>query len=224
MIVYTCEPYDEYVVTFVSENVLSQLGYEPREFLEAPRFWPNHIHPEEVTRVLTRLCRLFEKDHYTHEYRFLHKNGTYRWVRDDMRLARDDAGRPSEIIGYLVDITEQKRMGEKLLMLGNDLRNPLTGISCATYYLKKKLASGLDRESIDMLDLIERAIECASKTMNDLLGCSREIQLELTETDPSSITGQVLDPTATSEINQPADPTSKSEEGKGSFVSARSSK
>jgi PAS domain-containing protein len=60
VIIYTCEPYDDYVVTFVSENVLSQLGYEPQEFLEDPRFWLNHIHPEEVTCVLTGLCRLFE--------------------------------------------------------------------------------------------------------------------------------------------------------------------
>jgi signal transduction histidine kinase len=100
----------------------------------------NHIHPEEVTCVLTGLCRLFEKGHYTHEYRFLHKNGAYRWVRDEMRLARDDTGRPSEIIGYWVDITEQKRMEETLLkterlaavgevtaMLAHDLRNPLNG-------------------------------------------------------------------------------------------------
>ena len=169
VIVYTCEPYDDYVVTFVSENVLSQLGYAPREFLEDPKFWPNHIHPEEVTRVLTGLCRLFENDHYSHEYRFLHKNGTYRQVHDEIKLARDDTGRPSEIIGYLVDITEQKQMEENLLVLGHKLRDPLTGISCATYYLKKKLAASLDRESIDMFDLIERAIESASKTMNDLL-------------------------------------------------------
>jgi len=205
VIVYTCEPYEDYVVTFVSENVLSLLGYEPREFIEDPRFWPNHIHPEEVTCVLTRVCRLFEKGHYTHEYRFLHRNGTYRWVHDEMRLARDDTGRPSEIIGYLVDITEQKRMEETLLkterlaavgemtaMLGHDLRNPLTEISGAAYYLKKKLAPSLDRESLDMLDLIERAIEYASKIMNDLLEYSREIRLELAETDPGSITEQAL--------------------------------
>jgi PAS domain S-box-containing protein len=149
--------------------VLSQLGYEPREFLEDPRFWLNHIHPEEATCVLTGLCRLFEKGHYTHEYRFLHKNGTYRWVHDEMKLARDDTGRPSEIIGYLIDITEQKQMKENLLVLGHELRDPLTGISGAAYYLKKKLAPSLDRESIDMLDLIERAIESASKIMNGLL-------------------------------------------------------
>lgn len=169
VIVYTCEPHDDYVVTFISENVLSQLGYAPREFLESPKFWPNHIHPEEVTRVLTELCRLFEKDHYTHEYRFLHKNGTYRWVHDEMQLARDDTGRPSEIIGYMVDITERQQIEEKLLVLGHELRDPLTGISCAAYYLKKKLAPSLDRESTDMLDLIERAIESASKIMNGLL-------------------------------------------------------
>jgi PAS domain S-box-containing protein len=169
VIAYTCEPYDDYVVTFISENVLSRLGYAPREFFEDPKFWPNHIHPEEVTRVLTGLCQLFENDHYTHEYRFLHKNGTYRWVHDEMKLARDDAGRPSEIIGYLIDITEQKQMEEDLLVLGHELRDPLTGISGAAYYLKKKLAPSLDRESIDMLDLIERAIESASKIMNRLL-------------------------------------------------------
>jgi len=154
---------------------------------------------------LAELCRLFEKDRYTHEYRFLHKNGAYRWIRDEMRLARDDTGRPSEIIGYWADITEQKQMEETLLkterlaaigemtaMLGHDLRNPLTAISGATYYLKKRVGPNLDGESVEMLELIEKAIEYASKIMSDLLEYSQEIRLDLIETDLRSITEQAL--------------------------------
>ena len=169
VIVYTCEPHEDHVITFVSENVLSQLGYSPREFVEDPTFWSNHIHPEEVTRVVMGSCRVLENDHFTHEYRFLHRNGAYRHIRDEMRLARDDVGRPLEIVGYLVDITEKKHAEEGLLTLGHKLRDPLTGITGAAYYLKKKLGPSLDRESMDMLSLIEMAVESASSIMNDLL-------------------------------------------------------
>lgn len=205
VIVYTCEPYGDYVFSFVSENVLSQLGYEPREFIEDPKFWLNHIHPEEVTHVSGGLCCLFEKDHYTHEYRFLHKNGTYRWIHDETRLTRDDTGRPLEIIGYWIDITAQKQMEEALLkterlaavgemtaMLAHDLRNPLTGISGATYQLKNELKSKMDEKSKEMLDLVEKDVENANKIVNDLLDYSAEIRLELAETNLRSVTEQAL--------------------------------
>lgn len=190
LVVYTCEPYDDYVITSISENVLAQLGYEPWEFVNDPKFWLNHVHPEDVTRILSGLCQLFEKDQHTHEYRFLRKNGTYRWILDQMKLSRDETGRPSEIIGYWIDITKQKRMEENLskterlaaagamtATLAQGLRDPLTSISVAAYELKKKLNSSMDEKSKQMLDLIERDVDRASKMINDLLARSQEPDL-----------------------------------------------
>jgi PAS domain S-box-containing protein len=78
-------------------------------------------------------------------------------------------------------------IGEIAAMVGHDLRNPLTGITGATYYLKTKSGLTLDRRSREMLEIIERDVEYSNKIVNDLLDYSREIHLELKETSPKSI-------------------------------------
>ena len=113
-VIYTSKPSGDYGATFISENVVSQMGYEPREFIEDPGFWADHIHPEDAPRIFDGLPRLSEHGHHTHEYRFLLKDGTYRWMRDELKLVRDDEGNPVEVIGYWIDITERKQTEEAL--------------------------------------------------------------------------------------------------------------
>jgi len=113
-VIYTSKPSGDYGATFIGENVISQMGYEPQEFIEDPGFWADHVHPEDAPRIFDGLPRLFEHGHHTHEYRFLLKDGTYRWMRDEMKLGRDADGNPVEIIGYWIDITERKRLEDEL--------------------------------------------------------------------------------------------------------------
>ncbi|MBW2645876.1 MAG: response regulator, partial [Deltaproteobacteria bacterium] len=92
----------------------AQLGYDAQEFLGNPELWINKIHPEDAPRIVENLSSLFEKGHHAHEYRFQHKDGTYRWMRDELKLVCDKDGKPAEIIGYWVDITRQRQLEEEL--------------------------------------------------------------------------------------------------------------
>jgi PAS domain S-box-containing protein len=83
-------------------------------------------------------------------------------------------------------------IGEMAAMIGHDLRNPLTGIAGAAYYLKTKLESKMDKTAKDMVELIEKDVKYSDKIISDLLEYSREIYLELTETTPKSITKYAL--------------------------------
>jgi PAS domain S-box-containing protein len=83
-------------------------------------------------------------------------------------------------------------IGQVAAMVGHDLRNPLTGISGATYYLKRKLGSKIDKSSEEMIRLIEENVEYSDKIVSDLLEYSREIKLEPTKIAPKSIFGEVL--------------------------------
>ncbi len=107
-VVCSREPAGDYAATFVSENVTVPLGYEAREFVSRHEFWREGIHPEDAPAVLAALAHLPEQEHQIHEYRFRHKDGRYRWLRDELRLVRDASGRPLEIVGLWLDVSERR--------------------------------------------------------------------------------------------------------------------
>jgi PAS domain S-box-containing protein len=100
--------------TFISTNVRDVLGWEPSRYTDEDGFWLSNIHPEDRARVEAGLGELFAHGAHSFEYRSRHADGRYRWMHDESRLVRDDAGKPNEIVGYMVDITERKRAEESL--------------------------------------------------------------------------------------------------------------
>jgi signal transduction histidine kinase len=83
-------------------------------------------------------------------------------------------------------------IGELAGMIGHDLRNPLTGISTAAYYLKRKYGSLMDEKGQDMLEVIEKDVNYSNKIVSDLLEYSRPIMLNLQEMDPKSAVAEAL--------------------------------
>ncbi|MGC9345248.1 MAG: PAS domain S-box protein [Candidatus Bathyarchaeales archaeon] len=83
-------------------------------------------------------------------------------------------------------------IGEMAGMVGHDMRNPLTSIAGAAYYVKKRLGSKIDGKIKEMLELTEKNIAYSNKIINDLLDYSREIKLDLTENKPKSIIKEAL--------------------------------
>jgi PAS domain S-box-containing protein len=55
----------------------------------------------------------------THIYRFRHADGSYRWIRDELRLACDESGKPAEIVGSFSDVTVE-RGAQELLRQGEE--------------------------------------------------------------------------------------------------------
>ena len=112
------------------------------------------------------------------------------------------------VIGFTCivnDITERKEMEKKLVtaerfasigelagMVGHDLRNPLSSMSGATYYIKTRYADKLDDKAKDMLTAIDKSIDYSNKIVNDLLDYSREIRLDLESTTPKDLTASSL--------------------------------
>jgi len=139
------------------------------------------------------------------EYNCLTKDGQEFLVEVSASVLRDASGTPTSFVVVTKDITERQRMEQQLLkserlaaigelatMVGHDLRNPLTGIAGAAYYLKMKLGSKMDRKTQEMLELIKKDIEYSNKIVNDLLDFSRDINLELTKSSIKSIVKETL--------------------------------
>jgi PAS domain S-box-containing protein len=128
-VIFSCKPDGNYATTFISDNIANLTGYTAEEFVADPDFWVDHIHPDDITRVFAELAHLVAHESHIHEYRFLHQDGSYRWLQDGLRLVRDGQGNPLEIIGYRVDVSDRKRTEEKLQDLNSALYNTVEGIS-----------------------------------------------------------------------------------------------
>jgi signal transduction histidine kinase len=83
-------------------------------------------------------------------------------------------------------------IGELAGMVGHDLRNPLQGISSAAHVLKEKLRSTQDETIKAMLLTIEKAVQHSDAIIRDLLEYSKEIRLEVTESDLKSLVAEAL--------------------------------
>ena len=112
--IYTIEPGEDFALSYISENTKTLVGWEARDFLTDSRFWLQHVHPEDRPWVCKRLEFPWPQDRQTFEYRFLAQDGAYRWMHDDVRLVRDADGKPVEIAGLWMDISDSKRMEEAL--------------------------------------------------------------------------------------------------------------
>jgi PAS domain S-box-containing protein len=83
-------------------------------------------------------------------------------------------------------------IGELAGMVGHDLRNPLTSIKNAAYYLNRKQGTSMDAKEKTMFEVIDKSVEHANKIIGNLLEYSKEISLEIEECTPRSLIDYVL--------------------------------
>ncbi len=107
-VIYTTQASGDFKCTFVSETIQQILGYTPQEMLDDPDFWTTHLHPQDAPRALDDVVRLIPQGGGNLEYRFLHRDGHYRWFQDAFKTIYDEAGQPLEIVGSWADITQRK--------------------------------------------------------------------------------------------------------------------
>ena len=113
-IIYSCNPVGDCATTFISDNVKSELGYEPGSFTEDRHFWIDRIHPADVAYVKAEFAKLVDQGSHVLEYRFRHKGGSYRWMRDDLRLLFDEGAKSVEVVGSWTDISDMKQTEDAL--------------------------------------------------------------------------------------------------------------
>jgi PAS domain S-box-containing protein len=164
-----------------------------------------------------------------HDYHSAH-GGYDDWVELIVTPVKDKDGKVVAALELAVNITERKRMQNKLAdysqrleelvqkrteqlkktqselvkserlaaigeiagMVGHDLRNPLTGIKNATYYLEKKGTEISEAQAKEMLETINKCVNYSNKIVNDLLDYSKEIRLEMQESSPRMLVVEAL--------------------------------
>jgi diguanylate cyclase (GGDEF)-like protein/PAS domain S-box-containing protein len=99
-----------------TSTLMQVFGYTLEESTSEVNWWLNKIHREDREKAQQHLKQALEngKDSFIGEYRFLHKNGTYKLVLDKGKIVRDKEGEPYRIVGSILDITERKQNEEQL--------------------------------------------------------------------------------------------------------------
>ena len=137
-IIYTCSATEPYAATFISANIIRTLGYTPQEFLATPEFWSKNIHPDDRSGILKNLATIFVTGKHVHEYRFRHKNGDWRWMRDELLLVPGTGNKSPELIGYFIDITEDQQKDIALEEAHNLLKTIVNTVPVRIFWKDKQ--------------------------------------------------------------------------------------
>ena len=114
VVIYSCKVEGDTVVPhIVSENITRILGYTPQEALR-PEWWTQQVHPEDRDRAAAAIGATMAEGSSRIEYRIRHRDGSYRWIEDHVRVVRDAAGEPFEFTGVWTDTTDRRAAEAKL--------------------------------------------------------------------------------------------------------------
>src|SRR5690606_32974005 len=87
----------------------------PDHAAAGPGYFVEMVHPEDRARVRQSLVdALAGTRELKVDARLVRPDGTVAWVQGEAAVERDNAGRPTRMVGTLLDITERKRVEDEL--------------------------------------------------------------------------------------------------------------
>ncbi len=131
---------------FVNREAQTLLGYEVQEWYSHPRFWEDHVHPDDRS-ICKDACErvLGKREVEAFEHRMVTSKGDLLWLKSSVRAVEQDDGRV-EIVGVMADITGLKKAEEDsrlareiaeeanraksafLANMSHEIRTPMNGI------------------------------------------------------------------------------------------------
>lgn len=149
---------------YISPSIERVLGYTIQEFSTTNVSKAVvSIHPEDYKKAIEYRNEIMnskpdDPKFYSWDMRFKHKNGEYRWFKEQSKLIRDYNGNPLYIVASMTDITEIKNAKREL-----------------EYYLEfEKIVSKISAELINIpINEIDSAIENALQTLVQFTNTTR---------------------------------------------------
>jgi diguanylate cyclase (GGDEF)-like protein/PAS domain S-box-containing protein len=109
---------DGYVVSYVSPQIATILGYTVEEFTADPEGWYRWVHEDDRNAVITenKRCETTGESH-SMEYRMIRKGGEVIWVDDSWVVVENEHDGHREFQGVVFDITDRKAAAEQIAFL-----------------------------------------------------------------------------------------------------------
>jgi two-component system cell cycle sensor histidine kinase/response regulator CckA len=101
---------------YYSPEWKSQVGCSEHEISNRFEEWESRVHPEDLPAAIGRLRNYVThpQGEFENEFRFRHKDGSYRWILSRASVLNDSEGEPLRMLGSHLDITERKRAEQAL--------------------------------------------------------------------------------------------------------------
>lgn len=124
---------------FFSGQLMSMLGYAPRDQQMPIVYWYEQVHPDDRDGVKRTMDSHLDRrtPEYSIEYRMKRSNGEYTWVEDKGKAFLDANGKPVRVSGVTIDTTKIKRVQEVLESRTNELEEAQKKIEAEINNVKK---------------------------------------------------------------------------------------
>ena len=166
-------------ITYASPAAEKIIGHRPEDFIGKP--FQDFLTDSEAPRVVQAFAEVVNGRSVENLQMEVRKNDGSLVIFEANASPIIRGGEIVGVQGIFRDVTERKRMeelkklatiGELSTMVAHDLRNPLTSIRNANFYLKNAfphLASAESKVVYEMLNTMEREIIAADNIVTDLL-------------------------------------------------------
>lgn len=170
--------------TRINDNAFDPLGY-PNGDVRLENYVSEVVHPEDQERVIKHFYQCVAarvRDVKGLTFRIKKSSGEFLWVELYSRMNYDEEGNFREEVGFLRDVSERRKMEEKLLELNRELAEANEKLQAAYRWMREShdyLKSYRYEEDIGLLLDPAGRIEWSSegaliltgKTRTALIGC-----------------------------------------------------
>ncbi|MCR4648227.1 MAG: PAS domain-containing protein, partial [Lachnospiraceae bacterium] len=152
------------------------LGYSNSvDFPDIMNSWITKIHPDDVAMASAKMGEQLASPNgnvvFDMEYRMLHKNGEYIWVRSSSHVVwSDDRKRPLMAAGTILDINEEKKKKERFQTeMEPNIQNLRQGIT--------DIAKNVEMAAQQMAEIAQRQgdVSASAKKIEEAVAASMQI-------------------------------------------------
>jgi len=174
----------DYTMTYVSIGIKDIAGYEPEDLINNKNItFFDLVHPDDRASLMeANKVTLYVGEPLEAVYRWVHKDGSIRWVWERSRVIAVDPDNPNFSIseGFVTDITEKRRLeaaeeasrakGEFLANMSHEIRTPMNGIIGLAHLLEKTPLSDLQKQYVGA---VQQSADSLISIINDILDFSK---------------------------------------------------